>query len=235
MTDSLPALALADEALEFDLVMKRPPRPRKATIIDKLMATSIGIHTFVLTASILGTYIWGLKHFTGHWNPNLVELDLNDEEAVDETQFQVRQAQTMVMFNIVFAELLRGYTSRSLMNSVWSLGIFTNCLMQVSVLSAIVLTFFVGLVPGVNTIFGMEALDGPAWLWILCFSLLSPILDELLKLYYRMSGFSNVEPNEHQKAVLLRQAAPLGGDPVSLVEFRNEPPSALQDNLVKSN
>jgi Ca2+-transporting ATPase len=205
MTDSLPALALADEPIE-QMVMKRPPVPRGANIITKLMLVSIGIHTVILTAIVLGTYFWGLQHFTGVWDGQPAkpdELLLTSNSTDDEMKAleawegnvakQVRQAQTMVMFIIVFAELLRGYTCRSLTASLWSLGVFTNKWMQYSVIGSIGLTFLVGVIPGVQNIFGMEMLDGSAWGWVIGFSLLPAILDELIKFVYRQLGYGDVQ------------------------------------------
>ena len=145
MTDSLPALALANEALEPDAMLK-PPRPRSVGIIDPLMTTSIAVHTVVLTASVLGTYIWGLSHFTGAWN-GVVDTSTQAEE--DALGLQTRQAQTMVIYSITFAELLRGFTSRSLTQSVFAQGLFTNRWMLISVTSSIAMCFIVGNIPGV--------------------------------------------------------------------------------------
>jgi len=222
MTDSLPALALANEPIE-PKIMTQAPRPKRKAIIDKLMITSIAIHTVILTAVTLGTYIWGLDHYTGTWTG--IRDTANDDES-EELAMQVRQAQTLVIFVIVFAELLRGYTSRSLTESLWSVGLWTNSWMQYSVFSSIGLTFLVGVIPGVQTVFGMEPLDGIGWLWVFGFSLLPGILDEILKWVYRVTGFEDVEEN-----LALAQAAQARGSVLdghaALMEVKTADPDAI--------
>lgn len=79
--------------------------------------------------------------------------------------------------------------------------------MQASVFGAIGLTFLAGLVPGLNGIFGMEVLDGPAWGMVIGFSIGPAILDELLKMYYRFKHFGEIEPNSVQKEHATKIAA----------------------------
>lgn len=223
MTDSLPALALANEPIE-ERVMTRYPVTKGASIIDPLMIKSITIHTVILTATTLGTYVWGLQQY---YNPLLdaneeaqalfdmeyadavnadaSDIALADLEALyeipystDELRTGVEVAQTMVIFSIVFAELLRGYTSRSLTESLWKIGPCTNSWMQYSVISSIGLTFLIGVIPGVQDIFTMQPLDGKAWGWVIGFSLLPAILDEMIKFYYRASGVADVDIHERK-------------------------------------
>jgi Ca2+-transporting ATPase len=210
MTDSLPALALADEIAET-FIMSRPPTPREANIITPLMTLSIAIHTVVLTATVLGAYFWGLDHYTGSWDgepDDFENFDNWSEDLQDEYGKRVRKAQTMVIFSIVFAELLRGYTCRSLTASLWSQGPFTNRWMQYSVFSAILLTFLVGIIPGVQTVFGMESLDGESWGIVIGFSILPPILDEILKAVYRALGYDKADV-----VTKAGQVRPEGGGP----------------------
>ena len=189
MTDSLPALALANEGFE-DMIMLRPPKAKDDSIIGKLMIVSITAHTIVLTAVVLFTYIWSLDHFTGSWNAYALDESWDAQAlAAAGVPEQVKQAQTCVMFVIVFAELLRAYTSRSLIASLWSLGIWTNSWLQYSVFSSIGLTALVGVIPGVQDIFGMRPISGEAWGLVVGLSILPSVLDEILKAYFRHVGF----------------------------------------------
>lgn len=203
MTDSLPALALCNEALE-DRVMQEPPRPKGTGIIDYVMVTSIACHTVVLCLGELGTYFFALSYFTGVWDgrpamdeSGLFTVDPHCGTGKDllcskvEVSHQVRQAQTMVIYTIVFAELLRGYACRSLHASIFTLGFFSNSWMQVSVICSISLTLVVGHTPYVRSIFGMEILDGISWAWVIGFSVLPFALDEVLKLIYRQTGYGD--------------------------------------------
>jgi Ca2+-transporting ATPase len=194
MTDSLPALALANEPME-QFVMTRTPIPRGTSIINKLMIWSIFLHTVILTAVTLGTYIYGLCIYTSTWNGQPTPMPENPSVEFDNLAYGIRRAQTMVIFVIVFAELLRGYTSRSLVQSLWEIGVCTNSWMQYSVILSIALTFLVGLIPKVNLIFGMEFLDAPGWIWVCAFSIAPALLDEFLKAVYRCTGFAAQDPH----------------------------------------
>jgi len=214
MTDSLPALALCNEALE-PRVMLEPPRPRDSNIIDRVMVTSILVHTFVLCTGELGTYIFALTHFTGTWN-GIAEFNEtsgftfeklclhsngSDRVVCDHESFslQIRKAQTMVIYTIVFAELLRGYSCRSLHESIFTVGFFSNRWMQLSVVCSIGLTLGVGNIPKVQNIFGMEALDKVAWGWVFGFSVLPFTVDEILKFIYRITGYGDARIRSRDK------------------------------------
>jgi len=186
MTDSLPALALANEGME-EMIMLRAPKAKNDPIIGKLMIVSIIAHTIVLTAVVLFTYIWALQHFTGDWSG--YGVGVHSEILIRGAAEGIKKAQTCVIFVIVFAELLRAYTSRSLIASLPSLGVFSNSWLQYSVFSSIGLTFLVGVIPGVQEIFGMLPLDGEAWALVIGLSILPAILDEILKTVFRAIGF----------------------------------------------
>jgi len=195
MTDSLCALALANEPIEASF-MQEPPKAKEAAIIDKLMITSIGLHTLCLTSVCLATYLYGLQKFTGFWNGVNPELNLEIAEGnetlmaeLEVLESQVRQAQSMSVYVIVFAELLRAYTCRSLRASVFTQGILTNSWMQGAVFGAIALTFFIGAVPGVMDVFGMEYFEGEPWAVVIGLSIFPALWDETLKWIYRTTGY----------------------------------------------
>ena len=204
MTDILPPLALATEGLE-DMIMLQGPVSKTDPIIGKLMIVSIAVHTIVLTAVVLFTYIWSLAHFTGSWHAYALDKtgDWDTEALIDnDIPEKVQQAQTCVMFVIVFAELLRAYTSRSLIASLFSLGVFTNSfLLQKGVVLPIVLTLLIGVIPGVQDIFGMRPISGEAWGLVIGMSILPAVLDEILKAYFRYVGFGS----ERSTGVVVRR------------------------------
>ncbi len=198
MTDSLPALAMCNEAIE-SFVMVSPPRPKDSHIVSKIMLTSIAIHTMLLTTGMVYSYVWALEHYTGA-HMGAVQIADDDLVAREEYEFQMRQAQTVVMLTIICAELLRGFTSRSLIQSVFTIGVFTNVWMLRSVTVCIGITVFVSIVPGVKGIFGMEYLDSDGYGWVILFSFLPSILDEFLKLIYRRTGFGITVSKDNQVA-----------------------------------
>jgi len=106
-------------------------------------------------------------------------------------QFNIRKSQTMCMLIINIAELLRAYTSRSLFESLYTVGFCKNTWMQIAVVTSITLTISVALIPGVKDVLGMELIDGPEWGWVVGLSFLPAIMDECLKLIYRLTGFGD--------------------------------------------
>jgi Ca2+-transporting ATPase len=59
VTDTFPALALAVEPAEPD-VMSRPPRDPRAGILSRAFVTSLSFFALLITAATLGVYLWGL-------------------------------------------------------------------------------------------------------------------------------------------------------------------------------
>jgi Ca2+-transporting ATPase len=183
-TDGFPAIALAVEATEPG-VMRQRPRPRTEPIINRLQATGIAVQTVALTAVALGTYVFGLDLANGFVFPGDQPAHLSDEAA----QQGVREAQTMTIYVIVFAELLRAYGSRSMRQSLLDIGPFTNKYMQYACGASALLTLAVGHVPGLRDVFSMEILGGEAWAWVLSFSFVPLLVDEATKYVYRRTGY----------------------------------------------
>jgi Ca2+-transporting ATPase len=172
-SDLFSALALIMEPLE-PYLMTQKPRQRNATMLDSYMFKSIVFHTIVQTTITLGSYIWALYHFSnGTWN------ETEDEEVVV-------LAQTVCIYVIVFCELARSFTSRSLKYSVFSLNPFSNLYVPVAYVGAIGCTVLLGYVPGLQDVFDMVSLyDGTAWGVIIGVSCVPAVCDELFKAFSR--------------------------------------------------
>ena len=165
--------------------MEQGPRDKSEPLIEKVMIRGIIIQTFVLTSACLAVYIVGLYWNLGSWN------GVSDEFAVDSEEYAqlLRKAQTMTIILILFAELLRAHTCRSLRVSVWSMGLFSNIYMHISVSVAIGFTLMLAFVPSLQENFGFEDLDGREWALVLGVSVIPALIDELTKFVYRRTGF----------------------------------------------
>jgi Ca2+-transporting ATPase len=192
-TDGFPAVALAVEEGESGL-MDEGPRPLTEPLIEKVQKTGIIIQTFLLTNLVFWTYVLGLYWHTGTWNGEIPEIP----EGLDPALFQpvldqyndgIVKAQTMAILLIVFAELGRAYSSRSLRQSVFDIGFFSNSMMQYSVGASVLGTILVGFVPGINDLFGCTYLDGRSYAVVFIFALLPFTVDEVTKYFYRRTGF----------------------------------------------
>jgi Ca2+-transporting ATPase len=100
----------------------------------------------------------------------------------------VSQARTLTILYIVFAELLRAYSSRSLRVSIWKMGTFSNTYMQYAVGSALLLTVLIVALPGVRDVFSMAELHWREWVLALALSPAPFVIDEFCKFMYRTTG-----------------------------------------------
>jgi len=98
-------------------------------------------------------------------------------------------ASTMVTFTIIFAELARAYSSRSMRESVFKIGVFTNTWMQYGVASAVIATWLLYFIPGVKEVFAMRDLTGEQFGVVFAFCFIPFIVDESAKVVYRATGF----------------------------------------------
>ncbi len=133
VTDGLPALALANEKAEPD-VMQRPPRPPG----ESLFAGGVGYHIvwvgLLMAGVTLGTQAWALERGMAEW-------------------------QTMVFTVLSLSQLGHVMAVRSERTFLYKQGLFSNR----PLLGAVLLTFLLQLaviyVPALNTIFGTRPLN----------------------------------------------------------------------------
>ncbi|MBK6364343.1 MAG: cation-translocating P-type ATPase [Saprospiraceae bacterium] len=132
VTDGLPALALANEKAEAD-VMQRNPHPRD----ESLFADGTGYHILwvgLLMAGVtLGTQAWSLYHGLQHW-------------------------QTMVFTVLSLSQLGHVLAVRSDRTFLYKQGIFSNPPLLISVLITFILQLGVIYLPFMNKIFKTQPL-----------------------------------------------------------------------------
>ena len=162
LTDGAPALALGVEKGDPD-IMDRPPRSTKEPIIDHNMRLGLALQTIAKTTVTLLAFMIGRHLDPGSW-------DL---------------ARTMAFVTLSMSELLRGYTSRSELNSVFKIGVFSNKFMQYAVFTSVALLMLVVYVPFLQSVFDTVTLDIEHWLYMLPLLLTPATVDELTKLYLR--------------------------------------------------
>ena len=114
VTDGAPALALAAEKGDPD-VMERKPRPKSEPIINRFMQIGIVIQTIAITSVTLAAYLLGLK-----LHPS-----------------QPEYAEAMAFATLTLSELGRAYTARSEYYPIWKIGIFSNRYMNLAILSSV--------------------------------------------------------------------------------------------------
>jgi Ca2+-transporting ATPase len=133
VTDGLPALALANEKAEQD-VMKRPPRAPK----ESLFSDGVGIHIIwvgILMAGVtLGTQAWATSQGIEHW-------------------------QTMVFTVLALSQLGHVLGVRSDRTFLYKQGLFSNPSLMASVALTFVLQMAVVYMPFMNEIFKTQPLS----------------------------------------------------------------------------
>ena len=179
LTDGAPALALAMEKGDPE-VMKRPPFPKKESIINKPMQTGIIIQTIAQTGAVLIAFCIGLNwHLQSQGitvGNSLLGLLRYNWHGVD-----AQVAETMAFVTLNLCELFRTYTVRSETVSLFRLGIFSNRWMQAAVGLSIILLLVVVFVPFLQPIFNTSVLSLTEWSVVLGLSLIPAIIEEIYK------------------------------------------------------
>jgi Ca2+-transporting ATPase len=132
VTDGLPALALATDPIDPD-VLRRPPRRPDAQLADRAFLASTAL-TGALTATVtLAAFAFEL--YTGG---------------------RVVDARNAAFSVLVFAELLRAFGARSTTRTVWEVGLFSNLRLFGVILVSFGLQVVIHHTPVLEQVFGTE-------------------------------------------------------------------------------
>ena len=159
ITDGAPALALATEKGDPD-IMDQPPRPPSEPIINRSMRVGLVVQTIAKTSITLFAYFLGLQLY-----PTQPEI-----------------AMTMAFVTLSFSELLRAFTARSERYPIFKIGVFSNRYMNLAVLTSLFLLLAVVYIPFLQPIFKTVSLTWEQWRYILPLLFVPAIADELTKL-----------------------------------------------------
>ena len=143
ITDGLPALALATDPIDRD-VLQRPPRPSQSRLIDRALLGRAAF-TAVLTASVaLFGFGWEMAH-----------------------SGRVADARNAAFSILTFDELLRSFSSRSASRTIWQVGLFSNLRLFVIVAVSFLLQLVIHHTPALEKIFGTEPIRlSQSFFWI---------------------------------------------------------------------
>jgi len=185
ITDGAPALALAMEKGDPD-IMRRQPRPPREPVINANMRLGILIQTFTQTGAVLTAFALGLL-----WHlraGDVIPVGANPLAfllSYDWRGLDVQSAETMAFMTLSLCELFRAYTVRSERISLFKLGVFSNRYMQAAVGLSFTLLLLVVTVPFLQPVFNTH-LPSLRELWIvLGLALVPAVAEEITKLYLR--------------------------------------------------
>jgi Ca2+-transporting ATPase len=169
-TDGLPALALAVDPKDPD-IMGQPPRDPKSSIFSKNALVTIGAIGVTMAATMIPMFVWKMTEQGGSW------ADVNNP--------LLAEAQTMVLSTMVMFELFTALACRSEIHSFFKLGLLSNMWLIYANLSSLALLFVIMYVPVLQSPFHIAPLQLEDWLRIVPISLSGFVIVEILKLIFR--------------------------------------------------
>ena len=161
VTDSFPALALGVEKGEDD-IMSMPPRDPKEPLLDNELKITLIVQSVAITIATLGAYVIGLKWF-----------GMSDKG--------VEMARTMAFATLIFSELLRSFSARSIRHTIFHIGVFTNKRLLQAFIVSTALTLIVMFVPGVRELFKLDPIGIRGWIVVIIGAFIPLVLGEIQK------------------------------------------------------
>ena len=171
VTDSLPALALAVDPAERD-VMNRKPNKKQKGIFTKGMTWRIIYQGTMIGLLTLTAFIIGL---------NTKNVPVMDGKTPDEVRVAI--AQTMAFIVLALSELVHVFNVRNNRKSMFTSGLFSNLILILAILVSAGLMFVVLLVPALRNVFSIVQLPAENIVETICLVLAPIVIVELFKLF----------------------------------------------------
>ncbi len=173
-TDMLPALALGSEQ-PTPGIMKQPPRKRSDRLLDLSLIARAYLFLGPLEAvACMFGFFWVLNTGGWTWGTMLPASDL-----------LYREATTACLTAIVIAQVANVFACRSLRESVFDVGFFTNRLIFAAIAVELLLQAFIVYTPLGNSIFATAPLPFRVWLVLIPFAFALFFAEEMRKLIAR--------------------------------------------------
>ena len=171
VTDSLPALALAVDPAEKD-IMNRKPNKKQKGIFTKGMTWRIIYQGLMIGLLTLAAFIIGLG------TKNVPVIDGKTPEEV-----RVAIAQTMAFIVLALSELVHVFNIRNNRKSLFTGGIFNNIVLIGAITVSAGLMFVVLLVPALRNLFNIILLPTENIIETVCLVLAPIVIVEIFKLF----------------------------------------------------
>ena len=169
-TDGLPALALAVDPKDPD-IMDRPPRDPKSSIFTKNVLVLMAVIGVTMATTLLALFIWKLDSAGNSWR--------------DSNNPLLTEAQTMVLCTMVLFELLVALACRSEIHSIFKVGIFGNKWLIYANAISLGLLMAILYIPVLQSPFDVVPLGWDDWIIVLPLSLTGFVVVEIIKLIFR--------------------------------------------------
>ena len=169
VTDSLPALALAFDPANSDIMTRKPAKPGKG-IFTKAMTWRIIYQGIMIGLLTLAAYAIGLATTNEPINGLTLE------------QSKIEVGQTMAFVTLALSELVHVFNVRDNKKSIFKTGIFNNMKLIGAVAISALLVFVILLIPGLREIFSIPVLPTENIIELVCLVLAPIVIVEIFKL-----------------------------------------------------
>ena len=169
VTDSLPALALAFDPANSDIMQRKPIKPGKG-IFTKGMTWRVVYQGIMIGGLTLAAFMIGLA--TTKEPIGTLTLD----------QSKIEVGQTMAFVTLALSELVHVFNVRDNKKSIFKTGIFNNMKLIGAIIISAVLMFVILLIPGLREIFSIPVLPKENIIELICLVLAPIVLVEIFKL-----------------------------------------------------
>ncbi len=196
VTDSLPALALAVDPAEDD-VMKRKPKKHKG-IFTKGMTWRVVYQGVMIGLLTLVAFIIGIATPEGNL-PEMVRMDgkiyqaeeienldyalQNGAEYVEEQEVRVEIGQAMAFIVLAFSELVHVFNIRNNKKSIFKTHPFNNKMLLLAIGGSAVLMLAILLIPGLRHLFSIPILPVGNLIEAILLVIAPIVIVELFKLF----------------------------------------------------
>ena len=174
VTDSLPALALAFDPANSD-IMQRKPRDTKKGVFTKGMTWRVIYQGIMIGGLTLAAFMIGL----GTTTEPIGDLTLE--------QSKIEVGQTMAFVTLALSELTHVFNVRDNKKSIFKSNVFNNMKLIGAVLISAALVFVILLIPELRNIFSIPLLPTQNIIELICLIFAPIVIVELFKLF-RING-----------------------------------------------
>lgn len=171
VTDSLPALALAVDPAEKDIMERKPLKSGKG-IFTKGMTWRIIYQGVMIGLLTLAAFIIGLG-----------TKDVPIIEGLSEQEVRVEIGQTMAFMVLAFSELVHVFNVRNNKKSLFKTGIFNNLVLIGAIAASACLMLVILLVPALRDIFSIPLLPKQNIIEVFALVFAPLVIVELFKLF----------------------------------------------------
>lgn len=169
VTDSLPALALAFDPANSDIMTRKPAKPGKG-VFTKGMTWRVIYQGIMIGLLTLAAFMIGLA----------TTKTPIDGLTLDESKIEI--GQTMAFITLALSELVHVFNVRDNKKSIFKTKVFNNSKLLLAILASVALMIVILAVPALRTIFSIPVLPTENILELICLIFAPIVIVEIFKL-----------------------------------------------------